>query len=163
MDKLSIIGTGGRTEGGLWIGPTSAVYFVESPPCFVYPGTPRSQKLTVSKAGDLTGIWELTFDKLPPGGQVSLVFLTSNGSNSTTYLEMASIPMWRSPPNPQDHPDTNELRFSLEGEYLVPAASSMMKQSFLVPIEYEERQRKCSSLLVQPNVGHWRPVTMTFQ
>jgi hypothetical protein len=163
MDKLSIIGTGGRTEGGLWVGPTSAVYFVGSPPCFIYSGPTRGQKGTLSKAGDITGIWELTFDKLPPGGQVSLVFLTSNGSNSTTYLELASIPLWQSPPNPRTNPVTNELRFSLEGEYLLPAEAQNSKQSFLAPIVYDASSRKISSFLVQPNVGNWQPVTLTFQ
>lgn len=55
-DKLLIAGTGGRTEGGLWIGPTSSVHFAETIPCFTYPGTPRGQVSMTSRLGDLTGI-----------------------------------------------------------------------------------------------------------
>lgn len=36
--------------------------------------------------GEKTGIWELTADKLPPHGVVSLLFLTSNDDNETNYI-----------------------------------------------------------------------------
>lgn len=118
MDKIVVKGTGGKTEGGLWIGPTSKVTFVDHPMAF-FPRYAKGQKGATSRLGDITGVWELTIDRLPPNGHASIFFLTSNGPEGTNYLDLAS-PLWSSEPNPQKTPDTNELRFSLEGEYQYP-------------------------------------------
>ncbi len=163
LDRLSVSGTGGRTEGGLWIGPTSAVHFVETTPCFYYPGKARGQLGTVSRAGDFTGVWELTFDKLPPKGMVDILFLTSIAGRGSNYAGFCSVPLWASPPNPQSVPDTNEMRFFLEGEYRFQTDGNIAKQAFFVPIQFDSLQRRFSSLPTQHDISQWHPVTLLFQ
>ena len=162
MDKIIVKGTGGRTEGGLWIGPTSKVTFVEQNMAF-FPKHARGEKGGTSRVGDITGIWELTIDRLPPGGHVSLCFLSSNAAEATNYMELATVPLWSLPPNPQATPDTNELRFSLEGEYQYRAEGKPGRQHFLVPIKFDADQRVVSSLPIQPDIGNWHTVTLNFQ
>ncbi len=154
-------GTGGRSSGGLWIGPSSATSFHYPEACFV-PSEKRGQQTQFSGAGDVTGIWELTADKLPPGGYVSFLFITDDSPNSTNYIKFASTPLWQSLPNPQTEADTNELRFSLEGEYQFKLPSKSEKQRFLVPIRYDAEQRKFSSLGIQADFGNWHPVLLEF-
>ncbi len=163
LDRLSIAGTGGRTEGGLWIGPTSAVHFIETTPCYFYPGKTRGQLGTISKAGDVTGVWELTIDKLAPRGNVEILFLTSVTARGSNYAEFASVPLWASPPNPQSDPDTNELRFYFEGEYRCQRDGKPAKQNFFVPIQFDNSQRRLSSLPTESDISHWHPVTLVFQ
>src|SRR5262249_41809661 len=95
MDRILVRGTGGRTEGGLWIGPTSKVTFVEQGMAF-FPKYAKGEKGTFSRLGDITGVWELTVNTLPPGGHVSLTFLSSNAAEGTNYIELANIPLWSS-------------------------------------------------------------------
>jgi hypothetical protein len=162
IDKIIVKGTGGRTEGGLWIGPTSKVTFVEHEMAF-FPKYAKGEKMSLSRAGDLTGVWELTIDRLPPSSHASISFLTSNGPEGTNYLELASVPLWSIAPNPQTTPDTNELRFSLEGEYQYPAEGKPGKQHFLVPIKLDADQRVLTSLPIQADNGQWHTVTLLFQ
>jgi hypothetical protein len=163
LDNLLVKGTGGRTEGGLWIGPTSKVSFVDSIMCF-FPRYAKGEKMALSMLGDITGVWELEIDTLSAGGgHVSLTFFTSTAREGTNYLNLASVPLWQSPPNPQVVPDTNELRFSLEGEYQYQANFKPGKQHFLVPIMFDSAERNCSSLKIQPEIGSWHPVMLVFQ
>jgi hypothetical protein len=161
-DKILVKGTGGRTEGGLWIGPTSKVTFVEQRMAF-FPKYATGEKMAVSRAGDISGVWELTINTLPPSGQVSLLFLSSNAAEGTNFIEMARVPLWSIPPNPQTVPDTNELRYSFEGEYQYRAEGKPGKQHFLVPITFDANERVLSSLPTQADNGHWRTVTLVFQ
>lgn len=162
VDKIIVKGTGGRTEGGFWIGPTSKLTFVEQSMAF-FPKYAKGEKGTTSRAGDITGVWELTVDRLPPGGHVSISFLSSNATEGTNFIDLASVPLWSIPPNPQTTPDTNELRYSFEGEYQYRAESKPGRQHFLVPITFDANQRVLSSLPIQADNGHWRTVTLVFQ
>lgn len=161
LDRIIVKGTGGRTEGGLWVGPTSKVTFVEHEMAF-FPKYANGEKATLSRAGDFTGVWELTIDKLPPRGHVAICFLTSDGPEGTNYLELANS-SWSLPPTRPYTPETNELRFSLEGEYQYPAQGKPGKQHFLVPIRLDADQRALTSLPIQEDNGQWRTVTLVFQ
>lgn len=162
LDKLLVHGTGGRTQGGLWIGPTSAVLYADTPLCF-FPKDPRGQLGGLSREGDLTGIWELTIDKLPPGGLLSLLFITSAAPEATNYMAMANTPLWQSPPRPSPTPDTNELRHFFEGEYQCNASPKPASQYFFVPIVYDTAERKSHSQAPQPDIGAWHPVNLVYQ
>jgi hypothetical protein len=155
--KMLVNGTAGRTEGGLWIGSGSTNSFEYPVECF-FPSEHRGQKIEYSGDGKITGIWELTIDKLPPGGYVSLTFLTSKSSDATNYIRFANEPLWKQPP--ESPPDTNELRFFLEGQYSFRTEASFGKQHFLMPMIWDEKQRMCSSLEVQSNVVPWHPVML---
>lgn len=159
--EILVNGTGGRTAGGLWLGPSSTNYFHYPEACFI-PPTHRGQQMQLSGAGDVTGIWELTVDKLPPGGYVSFLFTTDDSPNCTNYIKFATTPLWQSPPNPQTLADTNELRFSLEGQFQFMQANKLETQHFLVPIEYDADQRGMSSLGVRDNLVDWHPVLLEF-
>jgi len=161
ISKIIVKGTGGKTEGGLWIGPTSKVTFVEREMAF-FPKYAKGERLALSRAGDLTGVWELTFDKLPPRSHVSICFLTSSGREGTNYLELATS-SWSLPPTRRYTPETNELRFFLEGEYQYPADGKPGKQHFLVPIAFDTEQRVLTSLPIQADNGQWCTVTLVFQ
>ena len=158
MDKLVVKGTGGKTEGGLWLGPTSSASFLQPNMCF-FPKYAEGLALALSRRGDLTGIWELTINRLPAGGHVSIEFFTSSGPEATNYISFATGPVW----NKHPEPDTNELRFSIEGKFQHQADGKLVTQHFLVPFSFDATNRKISSLEVQPEVGHWHPITMNFQ
>jgi hypothetical protein len=128
-----------------------------------FPKYVEGEKMRTSRAGDITGVWELTVDRLPPGGRVSISFLSSNASEGTNYINLASVPLWSLAPNPEATPDTNELRFSLEGEYQYRSESKPGRQHFLVPITFDADQRVLSSLPIQADNAHWRTVTLIFQ
>ena len=162
VDRIVIKGTGGRTQSGLWLGPTSRISFVEEPMAF-FPRFAKGEIGTFSRAGDLTGVWELNISRLPPGGYVSLSFLSSNDREGTNYIAMASVPLWSLSPNPQRAPNTNELRYSFEGEYGYAEGAKMQKQHFLVPIIYDDAARLSYSLPIQKDCGKWHPVTLVFQ
>jgi hypothetical protein len=162
LDKMIVKGTGGRSEGGLWIGPTSKITFVEQGMAF-FPKYAKGEIGAISRAGDITGVWELTINRLPPGGQISVSFLSSNAAEGTNYIEMSSVPLWSTAPKPQTTPDTNELRYSLEGDYQYPAEGKPGKQHFLVPITFDFGRRVLSSFPIQADNGHWRTVTLVFQ
>jgi len=132
-------------------------------PCFFYPGQARGQLGTISRAGDFTGVWELTIDKLPPRGIVDILFLTSVAARGSNYAGFASVPLWASPPDPKSDPDTNELRFFFEGEYRCQVDGKPVMQNFFVPIQFDSSQRRFSSLAIQPGTSHWHPVSLVFQ
>jgi hypothetical protein len=157
--KLLTTGTAGRSPGGMWIGPTSAVFFVYPDECF-FPkdAQGRGQQTEHSGAGNVTGVWELTIDKLPPFGHVSIEFLTHNTTEATNYIRFANTPLCQLPP--VSRPDTNELKFYLEGEYWYPGNIKPGKQHLLVPISFDPNQRKFSSLGVQADLGRWHPTLM---
>ncbi len=156
---LRVNGSGGRSETGLWVGPASAVHFDYPEECFVAKER-RGHKTEHSGPGTVTGIWELTVDKLPAGGHISLQFITSSAPEATNYIRFAREPLWQSPPDPQTIPDTNEVRFLFEGEYHYQALGKSGKQYFLVPLVFNEQQRSLSSLRAERSVGHWHPVTL---
>lgn len=81
ITKATISGTGTHSV----LGPNSTAHFVYSPPCF-FPEGNKAQLTGFFDNGEKTGIWELTADKLPPHGVVSLLFLTSNDDNETNYI-----------------------------------------------------------------------------
>jgi hypothetical protein len=162
LDKLLVHGTGGRTQGGLWIGPTSAVLYADTPICF-FPKDVRGQLGGLSREGDLTGIWELTVDKLPPGGLLSLLFITSAAPEAINYMALANTALWQSPPHPSPTPDTNELRHFFEGEYQYNTSQKPAKRYFFVPIMYNTVERKFHSRAAQAEVGAWHPVNLVYQ
>jgi hypothetical protein len=156
---LLVQGTGGRSPGGLWLGATSAVHFEYPDECFLPKGG-RGQQTQHSGAGEVTGIWEFQLDRLPREAKVSLQFLTSAAPIATNYIQFASTPLWSSPPNPSATPDTNELRFSFEGEYSLAGDTQARREHFLTPLLFQERSRTLSSLTVQRDLGHWHPVVL---
>jgi hypothetical protein len=161
-NKLLIKGNAGKNEGGLWIGPTSMVAFVEQPMAF-FPRYANGELGELSRGGDITGVWELTIDRLPPGGNVSLSFLSSDAREATNYIRFAATPLWSSHPNPQTIPDTNELRYSFEGDYLYPSEGTSGRQHFLVPLHFNDRERFISSLPIQRENSPWHTVILEFQ
>jgi hypothetical protein len=108
-------------------------------------------------------VWELTIDRLSPHGHVSISFLTSNSREGTNYIALASVPLWSLGPNPQSTADTNELRYSFEGEYQYQAGGQPGKQHFLVPIKFDAEQRVISSFPIQADNGNWHTVWLMFQ
>lgn len=166
--KIEILSTGksGRTSGGLWQAGGAANYFLYPVEAFnPYVQLPegknhRGQQFQIAGSGDVTGVWELTIDKLPPSGYVSLLFFTSDSDDVTNYTQFALKPLWTMPPNPSTIADTNELRFSLEGEYQFQAVNKPHKQYFLVPISFDVKSRAMSSAGIQTNIGHWHPVIL---
>jgi hypothetical protein len=164
--EMLTTGTAGRSPGGMWIGPASTNYFLYPEFAFnPYIQIPngkdhRGQQVVFSGSGEFTGIWELTIDKLPPSGYASVLFFTSDSDAMTNFTKFAETPLWASPPNPSTIADTNELRFSLEGEYQFQALSKPQKQYFLVPISFDAKSRAISSMEIQTNIGHWHPVIL---
>lgn len=160
--KIEILTTGsaGRSSGGMWIGGGSSVNFLYPELAFNPYTDPHQQQVQLSGAGDKTGVWELTIDRLPPSGYASVLFFTSDSDAMTNYTEFANAPLWKSPPHPSTVADTNELRFSLEGEYQFQALNKPQKQYFLVPIAFDAKSRTMSSLIMQTNIGHWHPVIL---
>lgn len=159
LDRIVVNGTGGRN----WIGGGSSVTWLDSRPCF-YSTNLMGEKLSISKNGDTTGIWELTIDKLPPRGFVSVLFITSDDEQAANYIKLASVPAWQGiPPNPKSKPDTNELDFLMAGNYQFQAANKPGNQFFLVPILFDSEQRKISSQNTQSDVGRWHACFMIFQ
>ena len=165
--KIEILttGTAGRTAGGMWLGPASTNYFLYPEMAFNPYTAPfpsdkgyRGQEVMIAGSGEVSGIWELTIDKLPPFGYASVLFFTSDSDAVTNYTKFADTPLWASPPNPSTIADTNELRFYLEGEYQFQALNKPQKQYFLVPISFDAQSRKISSSEIQTNITHWHPV-----
>jgi hypothetical protein len=163
LDKLTVLGTGGRSEGGLWISPTSSVHFVAPQEAFVYSGPLRSQLGTISKPGDITGIWELTIDKLPANGFVEMLFVTSIAPQGKNYAVFANMPFPQNISDGHQTPDTNELRFYLEGQCQHPRDTRLYRQQFFVPFDFNPVNRKVSSKEVRRDIGKWNPVALTFQ
>jgi hypothetical protein len=80
--KVTIAGTGNREL----LGPSSSAEFVYDTPCF-FPLGNKAQLSGYFANAEPTGVWELTIDKLPPHGVVSLLFLTSSGDQATNYVD----------------------------------------------------------------------------
>lgn len=160
--EIIIKGTGGRTEGGLWLGPTSKVSFVEQERGF-FPNFAKGQKYSTSRAGDITGVWELTIGTLPPHSHLSLSFVTSIGREGTNYMDLATVPLWSIQLESRRAADTNELRYSLEGEYCYPTHNEALRQHFLVPIRYDDNKRAATSLPLQPDNAGWNTVILDFE
>lgn len=80
--KVTIAGTGSRSV----LGPNSVAEFVYSSPCF-FPEGNKAQLSGYYANVEKTGVWELTIDKLPPGGVASVMFLTSNEDEATNYVQ----------------------------------------------------------------------------
>jgi len=80
--RVTIVGTGNREV----LGPSSSAEFVYDTPCF-FPHGNRAQLSGYFAVAEPTGVWELTIDKLPAYGIVSLLFLTSTGGYATNYVD----------------------------------------------------------------------------
>jgi hypothetical protein len=159
LNRVVVNGTGSRN----FIGAGSTVTWLDSRPCF-FSTNLTGEKLSLSKNGDTTGIWELAIDKLPPRGFVSVLFITSNDEQAANYIRLSSVPAWHGiPPNPKEKPDTNELDYLFAGNYQFQATNKPGNQFFLVPILFDSDQRKISSLNIQPDNGLWHPCAMMFQ
>lgn len=166
--KVEILttGTAGRSHGGMWIGPASTNYFLYPVLAFnPYIQLPmgkdhRGQMFEFGGSGEFTGIWELTIDKLPPAGFATILFYTSDSDSVTNYTRFAQAPLWASPPNPSSTADTNELKFSLEGEYQFQSVNKPKKQYFLVPILLNTNSREISSMALHTNIGSWHPIIL---
>jgi len=166
--KVEILttGTAGRSPGGMWFGPASTNYFLYPELAFnPYIQLPigkdhRGQQVAFAGSGEFTGIWELTIDKLPPSGFATILFYTSDSDSVTNYTRFAQTPLWASPPNPSSITDTNELKFSLEGEYQFQALNKPRRQYFLVPISLVTNSRAINSMALQTNIGSWHPIIL---
>ena len=161
--NILVNGTGGRTEGGAWVGAQSMVYPLYVEPCFIPEMFGKRGSKGAFLSGITTGVWELQIDKLPPGGYVMIRFITSKSSDYKNYLSLANTPLWQEPPHPSTIPDTNELRFYFEGQYQFQSEIRPGTQHFFVPLMIEANSRNMSSLPVQSDVSHWHPVTLQFQ
>jgi hypothetical protein len=161
LTKLLISGMGGRSESGLWIGPSSSIALSYQEECFVPEGD-RAAYVQVGGA-EITGIWELMIDKLPPRGHISILFFTSSSPEAKSYIDFSSGLSFAGELNINDEEkDSDELRFYLEGEYRFFAGVLPGKLRFLVPIIFDAETRKLSSTTIQSEAGNWRPVTLAF-
>jgi hypothetical protein len=90
---------------------------------------------------------------------------TTTGSVILHNLTIAMIVHTNKVRNPKEdwRLGTNELRFSFEGLYQYQAAGKPANQHFLVPITFDAKSRKLSSLAIQPNDGKWKRVMIEFQ
>jgi hypothetical protein len=159
---LFVHGTGGRSDTGIWIGPTSAVYYVYPLQRFQIPQK-RWHRTEFSGAGDITGIWELGFDSIPPRSTLQLDFLTSSATNAQNYIQFAAETFWQwsaKMSNQLPVEDPTELRFYFEGEYQFPAEGKPGRQTFLMPVEFRQVQRTLKSLAVQTNNGNWNIIVL---
>ena len=114
----------------------------------------QTEEAVAFRSGDLPGVWELSIDKLPPSGNVLVEFLTSNGDHATNYMMFTfDMPYGRYVPPP----DTNRLKFYIEGEYWYQGDNKPSSQYFLVPISFDASEHRCVTLPVQADVGQWHP------
>jgi hypothetical protein len=90
---------------------------------------------------------------------------TTNGSVIIHNLTIAMIVQTNKVPNPKEdwRLGTNELRFFFEGQYHYQAAGKPEAQHFLLPLKFDEENRRLSSLASQPNDGKWKRVMIEFQ
>jgi len=84
LTKYSISGSGNKS----FLGAASTRHYL-FPSAYFFPGN-RGQLTGFSDGGDTTGVWQLTIDKLPPHGVVSISFLTDNEGNFTNYIALAN-------------------------------------------------------------------------
>jgi hypothetical protein len=84
LTRFSITGTGNRS----YIGPNSTRNYLLPMPHF-FPGN-HAQLTGYSEGGDLTGVWQLTIDKLPPKSVALISFLTMNDGDATNYIALAN-------------------------------------------------------------------------
>jgi hypothetical protein len=86
LTKYSITGTGNKR----FLGPNSSRNYLFYPSACFFPAGNKGQLTGYSEGGDLTGVWELTIDKIPSHDTVSLSFLTSNDGDATNYIALAN-------------------------------------------------------------------------
>lgn len=84
LTRYSITGTGNKSL----LGPASARHYLY-PAAYFFPGN-RAQLTGFSDGSDMTGVWQLTFNKLPPHGVVSLSFLTTSEGDATNYIGLVN-------------------------------------------------------------------------
>ena len=99
MEMLTT-GTAGRSTGGMWIGGGSTVNFLYPELAFNPYTDLHQQQVQLAGSGDAIGVWELTIDKLPPSGYISVLFYTSDSPATTNYTKFAGTPLWASSPKP---------------------------------------------------------------
>lgn len=155
MDRIVIKGTGGRN----WIGGGSKITWVDAQPCF-NPTNQQGEKLSISHDGDTTGIWELTIDRLPPRGYLSILFATSNDERAANYLTFQTGDFFQ-PTNSKSKP--NQIDFLFEGKYQYQAIAKPGTQYFFMPILFDSKERETSSMPVRPDFGNWRANYLVFQ
>jgi hypothetical protein len=185
IEPITVSGIGSKSI----IGPASVVYH-PIPHVGFFPSGAQGELFKSSKEGDLTGVWELTVDKLPRKRSVSVLFLTYNGTNATNYLELVNtefktngaqitaaiqgttsgaviihnLSFTATLNNNRDyHFGTNALRFSVEGQFQYQFEGKPRDQHFLVPISFESMERRISSKGIQTGDGHWRRIIVEFQ
>jgi hypothetical protein len=83
--KFTVLGTGNHKI----LGPQSSLN-IEWPPPFWMPLDNSAQLSRISDASDLTGVWELLIDKLPPYHGVTLSFLTTDNGDATNYISLVN-------------------------------------------------------------------------
>ncbi len=90
---------------------------------------------------------------------------TTNGSVIIHNIGIAMIVHTNKVLDPKEdwHLGTNELRFCFEGLYQYQTSGKPASQHFLVPFVFDDKDRKLSSLSVQPGDGRWRRVMIEFQ
>lgn len=84
LTRYSITGIGSKS----FLGPNSSRNIL-LPVTYFFSGN-RGQLTGYSDGGDRTGIWQLTINKLPSHGVVSISFLTDNEGDSTNYIALAN-------------------------------------------------------------------------
>jgi hypothetical protein len=78
----------------------------------------------------------------------------------TNYIEFAQTDFSLQPPNPSKSSDTNELNFSVEGEYQYQAINKPETQYLLVPIFFDKTARNFYSTEILTNIGKLDPVIL---
>lgn len=185
VNRVTISGSGNK-----WlVGPASSVNYLPPAPSF-FPDGFQGQLFGFSREGGITGVWELTIDKLPPLGAVSILLLTSCEAQATNYIALAATKFLTNGATISTTtqgttnseviihnvtvafiPDSNsrwqdptiELRFSLEGTYQYQAEGKPGTQRFLVPIVFDGDQRRLSSLAIQRDEGKWQRIMIEYQ
>jgi hypothetical protein len=186
IEPITLSGTGDRSM----VGPSSAVYYNSMPPETSFSAGAQGEIFKLSRDGDLTGVWELRIDRLPRHAVVSILFLTSNGPSATNYLHLVSTEFVTNGAqitataqqttngtvlihdlsftatlnnNTNYHFGTNALKFSVEGRFQYQEKEKAVDQWFLVPLTFDVKQRRISSLPIQTSDDHWRRIIVEFQ
>jgi hypothetical protein len=185
VEPITVSGTGSKSI----VGPASAIYH-SVPHIGFFPLGAQGELFKASKETDMTGVWELNVSRLARRRSVSILFLTSNGSNASNYLALVNTEFVTNGAqitttiqgttnreiilhnlsftatlngNTNYHFGTNALKFSMEGTFQYESEGKTFDQHFLVPIVFDAKQRRMSSREVLTADGHWRRIIVEFQ
>ena len=85
LTKFTVTGVGNHK----FLGPQSMLH--QALPQFLsMPWDNAAQLTRISDSGDMTGVWELEIDKLPPGSQSEISFITTDEGDATNYISLAN-------------------------------------------------------------------------